>query len=102
PGADVIVLRATQEALSNVARHARATCVTAGISAVDGLVLLTVEDDGRGFAQADSLGAEKLGLSGMRERVRRFGGHVMIESEPGSGTSLTVALPLASIAREVA
>ncbi|MEP6733469.1 MAG: sensor histidine kinase, partial [bacterium] len=98
PDADVIFLRATQEALSNVARHANASNVAISIALVDGLVLLTVDDDGRGFAHTESLGSEQLGLTGMRERVRRFGGHVLIDSTLGSGTSLTVAMPLASIA----
>ncbi|MEP6991656.1 MAG: sensor histidine kinase [bacterium] len=98
PDADVIFLRATQEALSNVARHAHAQNVSVSIGCVDGLVLLTVEDDGCGFAQADSVGAEQLGLSGMRERVRRFGGHLLVDSALGTGTSLTVALPLSAVA----
>ena len=98
PDADVIFLRATQESLSNVARHAQASRVEVSFTSVDGLVLLTVEDDGRGFIPADAGGVEKMGLSGMRERVRRFGGHVLIESAPGAGTSVTIAMPLASIA----
>ena len=97
PDADVIFLRATQESLSNVARHAGATIVGVSLTSVDGLALLTVEDDGRGFAHAEAQGVEKMGLTGMRERVRRFGGHLLIESVVGGGTSLTVAMPLSSI-----
>lgn len=98
PDADVIFLRAVQESLSNVARHANARHVRVTLTRVDELALLTVEDDGVGFEQADTTGHEKLGLSGMRERVRRFGGHVLIESVVGTGTNLTVAMPLAAIA----
>jgi signal transduction histidine kinase len=98
PDADVIFLRATQEALSNVARHARATHVNVSLTCAEGMVLLTVEDDGCGFAPDEPQSAEHRGLSGMRERVRRFGGQLMIESAAGSGTSITVALPLSSIA----
>ena len=97
PEADVILLRATQESLSNVARHARANHVTVSLTSVDGLVLLTLEDDGCGFAQVESPSADHMGLPGMRERVRRVGGHVLIESS-SAGTSITVALPLSSIA----
>jgi signal transduction histidine kinase len=97
PDADVIFLRATQESLSNVVRHAQATKVSVSLTSVDGLALLTVEDDGRGFAHGDAKGVEKMGLAGMRERVRRFGGHLLIESVIGEGTSLTVAMPLSSI-----
>ena len=100
PDADVIFLRATQEALSNVARHARATKVAVALHCVDRLVLLSVEDDGLGFVDADAVGEEKVGITGMRERVRRFGGHVLIESTPGTGTGITVAMPLAAIASE--
>ena len=97
PDADVIFLRAVQESLSNVARHAGAQHVRVTLTGVDGLALLTVEDDGRGFEQTETTSREKLGISGMRERVRRYGGHVLIESSPGGGTSLTVAMPLAAI-----
>lgn len=98
PDADVIFLRATQEALSNVARHAHAANVAVAMHSVDGLVLLSIEDDGRGFAEADAAGAGKMGIVGMRERVRPFGGRVLIETEADGGTSITVALPLAAIA----
>ncbi len=98
PDAEVIFLRATQEALSNVARHAGAARVTVAMHCVDGLVLLSIEDDGRGFAEPAPTGANGVGIAGMRERVRAFGGRVMIDTGPGMGTSLTVALPLAAIA----
>jgi signal transduction histidine kinase len=98
PDAEVILLRATQESLSNVARHANATHVAVAMHCVDGLVLLSVEDDGRGFADSDTNGAGRMGIAGMRERVRPFGGRVLIETEAGAGTSLTVALPVAAIA----
>jgi signal transduction histidine kinase len=94
---DVIFLRATQESLSNVARHARATRVGVSMQCVDELVLLSVEDDGCGFTNLDDSRVEHMGLTGMRERVRPFGGHILIESDGGTGTSITVALPLAAI-----
>jgi len=97
PDADVIFLRATQEALSNVAKHAAATTVSVTLHAVDGLALLSIDDDGRGFADSDTQREGKFGLTGMRERVRRFGGHVLVESTVGEGTSVTVAMPLAAI-----
>src|SRR4029079_19596646 len=76
PDAAVIFLRATQEALSNVARHAMATSVSVSLTCAEDLVLLTVEDDGCGFAPDESQSGEHRGLSGMRERVRRFGGQL--------------------------
>ena len=98
PEADVVFLRATQESLSNVARHAGASRVAVTMHCVDGLALLTVEDDGRGFAESEE--SAGVGLAGMRERVRRFGGRVLVESAPGAGTSVTVAMPLAEITRD--
>ena len=102
PDADVLFLRATQESLSNVARHANADHVSVSIHCVDDLVLLSVEDDGRGFADADTIVAGRMGIVGMRERVRPFGGRVLIDSDGGRGTSLTVAVPLAAIAASAA
>jgi signal transduction histidine kinase len=98
PEAEVIILRATQEALSNAAKHARAAKVTIGLHCVDELVLLSVDDDGCGFAESDAHGPGKMGIVGMRERVRPLGGRVFIESEPRGGTSLTVALPRSAAA----
>jgi len=102
PDADVTILRALQESLSNVARHAGAGHVRVSLACVEGLVLLTVEDDGRGFDDVTPQDAQRLGLSGMRERVRRFGGHVLVDSSPSAGTSVTLALPLAIVAVPVA
>jgi signal transduction histidine kinase len=96
--ADVLFLRATQEALSNVARHAQASHVSVSLHCVDGLVLLSVEDDGQGFADPEADAPGKMGITGMRERVRPFGGRVLIESISGEGTSLTVAVPFAEVA----
>jgi signal transduction histidine kinase len=98
PDADVIFLRATQEALSNVARHAQASTVAVAMHCVDGLVMLSIDDDGRGFTEAEAEREGKFGIAGMRERVRRYGGQVMIETSTDAGTSVTVALPLAAIA----
>ncbi len=102
PDAEVVFLRATQEALSNVARHAGASTVVVTLHAVDGVVLLSVEDDGRGFANTDGVAHGKMGLAGMRERVRPFGGHVMVDSAAGTGTNVTIALPLPAITGAVA
>ncbi|MFI5227436.1 MAG: sensor histidine kinase [Gemmatimonadales bacterium] len=97
-GAEVTCLRATQESLSNVARHANASRVAVTLDCVDGLLLLSVEDDGRGVAEAEDTSAGRMGIAGIRERVRPFGGRVIVESGAGTGTSITVALPLAAIA----
>ena len=98
PDADVVILRATQEALSNVARHAKATHVAITIHCIDALVMLTIEDNGTGMTSVPEPGREGVGVSGMRDRVRQFQGKVLIESRAGEGTSVTVAIPLAAIA----
>lgn len=97
PEADVLFLRATQESLSNVARHARASHVSVSLHCVDGLVLLSVEDDGCGFANPEADVPDTMGIAGMRERVRPFRGQVLVESSIGVGTSLTVAVPIADV-----
>ncbi|MCC6316563.1 MAG: sensor histidine kinase [Gemmatimonadaceae bacterium] len=95
--AEVTLLRVTQEALSNVARHARAAAVRVALSCVDELVMLAIEDDGRGFVPSDDGDGEHLGLRGMRDRARRLGGYVLVDSAPGDGVSVTLALPLSVV-----
>ena len=88
--------RAVQEALTNVARHARATRCRVYIQRLAHTFLITVEDDGVGFdpLTAEAAGRrEGLGLLGIRERVALLAGTVRVESTPGNGTRLTVELP---------
>lgn len=100
PGAtESAIYRVVQEALTNIARHSGATHASLVLERRDGQLVLVVEDDGRGFdAERDSrsTAAPGLGLLGVRERVALLGGTVSVESEPGSGTSLFVRLPIAS------
>lgn len=91
--AQVALLRAAQEAMANVRRHAGATSVTLGLARVDGGVRLEVADDGRGIAP-DAV--EGQGLRGMRERARAAGGELQVDSEPGAGTRLTLTVPVAA------
>ncbi len=90
--------RIAQEALTNVAKHARATQVNVVVEQPDGEVRLIVEDDGRGFdpeaTDARVRRERRLGLAGMRERAALFGGTVAVESSPGGGTTVYARLPL--------
>jgi signal transduction histidine kinase len=87
------VLRIAQEALSNALRHASAQRVTVELALGD-LIRLFVRDDGVGFdPTARAARARNLGLTSMRERARRLGGHVRIESTPGAGTIVTLEAP---------
>jgi signal transduction histidine kinase len=90
---ETTIFRITQEALTNVVKHAEATTARVAIAYRERSVVLTVEDDGRGFSegrQADG----GFGLVGMRERVASVNGALHIESKSGAGTRLAVELPL--------
>ena len=91
PAVDVVLLRAAQEALSNVRRHADASTVHIVLSRKDGCAAIAVTDDGRGFAP-DTTGVG-FGLPGLRSRALAFGGACTVESAPGAGTTLRVELP---------
>jgi signal transduction histidine kinase len=88
------IYRIVQEALNNCARHAQATTVQVSVRGENGQILLNVQDDGSGF---DPQRVRGLGLLGMEERVRHLGGEFVIDSRPGRGTLLHIALPLASL-----
>jgi PAS domain S-box-containing protein len=86
--------RILQESLTNVARHARASCVDVTLERVDGALQLTVRDDGRGFRPAEARAQKTYGLLGLRERTVLLGGDASVTSEPGRGTTVEVRLPL--------
>ena len=94
---EVALYRIAQEALQNVMKHASAERVTLRLSAQDGRVQLMVEDDGRGFAPAQTTrnrsGDPAYGLVGMRERAELVGASLEITSTPGSGTRVLVEVP---------
>jgi signal transduction histidine kinase len=102
---ETTLYRVTQEALTNVARHAHATRVSVLLERRSGHVSLILEDDGSGFDADAMLRASGagggLGLLGMRERVTLAGGTLDIESRLGSGTTLFVRLPLEAGEREI-
>jgi signal transduction histidine kinase len=87
------LLRVVQEALHNVAKHARASLVTASLRTADGRVVIVVRDDGVGFDPATAKPGH-LGLTTMHERVAALGGSLLVESAPGQGTSVRVEAPL--------
>ncbi len=92
------LFRALQEALSNVVRHADASAVSVKLSAVNGEVVLSVEDNGRGFspkaAVENTPRQAGIGLSGMRERISALNGSVTLEAPPNVGVSVVVRLPI--------
>ncbi len=95
PDIEVTLLRAAQEALANVRKHARATMVQLTLSYMDDVVVLDVQDNGVAFAgAAASPLSGGYGLQAMRERAELWGGSVTVESEPGEGTTVVVSIPV--------
>lgn len=89
PDVKLALYRIAQEAFNNIARHAGATHVSATLQNLPDRVILTMRDDGRGFAP-DSVPAERLGVRFMRERAERIEAAFTIESRLGHGTQTTV------------
>ena len=102
PEAEVTLLRAAQEALTNVRKHARASRVVLTLSYMEDRVALDVRDDGVGFdsdntrAVSGEGGVTGFGLKAMRERAERSGGTLLVESESGKGTTIMVELPVSA------
>jgi signal transduction histidine kinase len=90
---ETAIFRITQEALTNVVKHADAEAVRITFAFGERSVLLSVEDDGQGFSQTREL-VGGFGLIGMRERVASVNGSLDITSERGTGTRLAVEIPL--------
>jgi PAS domain S-box-containing protein len=92
--------RVAQEALTNVARHARARQVWVEVRRRDGAVQLTIRDDGAGFdvaaVQRGAAQGGTFGLLGMQERAELLGGRLEVESAPGRGTTVRARLPVAA------
>lgn len=96
PEVEVTLLRITQEALSNVAKHASAERAWVTLSYMDGEVSLDIRDDGKGFTAAAAAvtgPGDGFGLTAMRTRVSELSGEFEVESEPGSGTAVSARVP---------
>lgn len=93
PRVEVALYRICQEALSNVARHARADRATVRLTVTPERALLSVEDDGVGFDPC-RIPEGHYGITGMRERAASVGGTLEIESASGRGTTVRAGVPL--------
>ncbi|USX24140.1 sensor histidine kinase [Oxalobacteraceae bacterium OTU3CINTB1] len=105
-GMDKVIYRILQESLSNIARHAKASQVSVGISRAQDRLSLTVRDNGVGIAAArasanpsvprghPTIACHGHGLRGMAERVAEAGGDFDVATAPGRGTALTMSFPL--------
>lgn len=94
------LFRITQEALTNVTRHAQAAHAEVRLFDSGDSWTLEIEDRGQGVEPASRLGIDALGLFNMRERVGTFGGTVQALSEPGMGTTVRVRIPCGTWAAE--
>ncbi|MFA6003495.1 MAG: response regulator [Elusimicrobiota bacterium] len=97
PGRATAMFRIVQEALTNVARHARASRVTITLKQDGAQLVVTVRDNGRGLVGPEAEGAARgQGLLGMRERAVAWGGSVTVTGSAGKGTVVSARVPLAA------
>lgn len=92
----VVIFRILQEAVSNIVKHASASCIRFGLERDNDTLIFRVEDNGRGFDTVafHETPSEGLGLRSMQERARLSGGHYLIRSVPRQGTSIRITWPL--------
>jgi len=88
--AETALFRITQEAFTNVVKHAQASQITLTLEEVAGLVRLTIVDDGKGFDSEVPSEKKGWGLIIIKERAEAIGGHFNLESEPGKGTRVMI------------
>jgi len=107
PEVEVTLLRTAQEALNNCRKYAQPRQVVITLSYMNNLVALDVQDDGVGFdptqppRESRHQSKSGFGLLGMRKRIEQLRGTLLIESAPGEGTTLMVAIPVTAGKRPV-
>ncbi len=98
PEVELIIFRIVQEALNNMFKHSHATQADVQIEFTDSHVSASIHDNGKGFELPETVGdlshSGKLGLVGMQERVSLINGSLVIKSERGRGTLVTVSVPI--------
>jgi signal transduction histidine kinase len=98
-----VLYRVAQEALANVTRHAQATQVEVKFEILDGIIAMSIRDNGRGF-QSDRVRratkSRRLGMLGMKERLEMVGGNFNVASGPGQGSTVLARIPLMSAPSE--
>ncbi len=92
PACELTVYRFVQEALTNIGKHAGARNVFIETRKQDGMAVIRIRDDGKGFDPC-AMPPATHGLFGMRFRIEEAGGHLVIDSRPGAGTCIEATLP---------
>jgi signal transduction histidine kinase len=95
-----VLFRVAQEALTNVARHAKASRVDLSLQKLPDRICMKISDNGQSFPVERTLRAnngKRLGLLGMRERLEMVGGKLSVESAPGKGTTITAQIPFGKV-----
>ena len=97
PEDEVHLYRVIQEAITNALRHGDPDSISVDITQMDNKISVKIRDDGSGFDTKEVMESKRsrsrLGLIGMRERVRTISGDINIESTPGSGTTIEITVP---------
>jgi len=88
------IFRIFQELLTNIVRHANASRVSISLRKRRGMLILEVQDNGRGISENEKFKANSFGLLGVRERVALLGGKSSIKGVQGQGTTVTIRIPL--------
>jgi signal transduction histidine kinase len=96
--ATTMLYRIAQEALTNVVRHAQAAKVWFNLTCQDDYLLMTIQDDGRGFDPGQAVdypnSAQGIGLLGMQERAMLLNGNFSINTRPGHGVEIEIRIPV--------
>lgn len=93
----IAIYRIVQEALTNVARHARATKLSINMTEVENKIIIKITDNGIGITEEQISNPKSFGLTGIRERVHLLGGEVKIKGIPNLGTTIYINIPLTEI-----
>ena len=89
----ILLYRVVQEALNNIAKHARAKYIAASLKKKKNMLYLTISDDGIGFSPEEQRSISHIGLLAMKDSVHLLGGNIRIKSAPGKGTEIEVSCP---------
>jgi len=96
PEVETTIYRVVQEALHNIAKHAKAKSASVQMTRVDDMVQLVIQDDGVGFGDRKPVVGRNFGLAGMRERIGMLGGSVQVVSGKNKGTRIEITIPVTS------